>query len=48
MSAIVSIVAKVMLYIIQVVFWLFFVKAVEKSFQVMKGWHLPRLRSVKA
>jgi hypothetical protein len=48
MSAVVSIVAKVMIYLVEVVVWLFIVKIAEKSFRSMKKISLPRLRPIKA
>jgi hypothetical protein len=42
MPAIATIVARVLFYIVQVVFWVLFVKTIDTTYNKMKTWHVAR------
>lgn len=48
MPAIATIVAKIVFYIVQVVFWVFFVKTIDTTFNKMRNWNLQRVAAKKA
>ena len=48
MPAIATIVAKVVFYTLQVVFWVLFVKTIDTTYSKMKNWHLSRVAAKAA